>query len=80
MDCNTNKYKYVDRCKNNDGFVYDKNYNLDVDDFTNNVVSQIFDKAGSVIDRTRNILIFENKKRYYDGKELICTKNKCAIF
>jgi len=80
MDCNKIKYKNIDINKNENTNVFNKNCNLDIIQFTNDLISKIFDKSGNLIDRTRNMLIFENKKRYETGAELIDTRNKCLQF
>jgi len=78
MDCNKNQYKHVDKSESN--VKYDNECKLDINQFTKDIMSKVFDKSGDLIDRTRNILIFENKKRYENGEELIDTRKKCLEF
>jgi len=80
MDCNKNKYKNIDTDKSESNIVYDKDCKLDIKQFTNDLMSKVFDRSGDLIDRTRNMLIFENKRRYENGEELIDTKKKCIQF
>lgn len=74
MDCNKNKYKNIDKSEKN--IVYDKDTKININDFTKDLMSKVFDRSGEIIDRTRNILIFENKRRYENDEELIDTKEK----
>lgn len=78
MDCNKNKYKNIDKSEKN--VVYDKNTKININEFTKDLMSKVFDRSGEIIDRTRNILIFENKRRYENDEELIDTRKKCIQF
>jgi predicted helicase len=87
MDCNRNSYRYIDtntkeniyekKVKNDDN---DNHIELDINEFTKNILSKVFDRSGELIDITRNMLIFENKKRYENNDELIDTKEKICDF
>lgn len=74
IDCNKNKYKNIDKSKKD--VVYDKDIKININEFAKNLISKVFDRSGEIIDRTRNILIFENKRRYENDEELIDTKEK----
>lgn len=74
IDCNKNKYKNIDKSEKT--IVYDKDTKIDMKKFTKDLMSKVFDRSGEIIDRTRNILIFENKRRYENNEELIDTKEK----
>lgn len=74
IDCNKNKYKNIDKSEKN--VVYDEDTKIDIRDFTKDLMSKVFDRSGEIIDRTQNILIFENKRRYENDEELIDTKEK----
>lgn len=78
MDCNERNYKSVDKSESN--VKYENNGKIDIKEFTKNILSKVFDKTGDAIDRTRNILIFENKRRYENKEELIDTRKKCMQF
>lgn len=80
MDCNESKYKNLYFYKRGDISVCDKYCKLDIKQFTRKLLSKIFDRSGNLIDRTRNILIFENKRRYTNGTELIDTRKKCMQY
>jgi predicted helicase len=80
MDCNKNKYKNIDNDKKESNIVYDKECKIDIKKFINDLMTKVFERSGDLIDRTRNILIFENKKRYENGEELIDTRKKCIQF
>jgi hypothetical protein len=45
-----------------------------------NIISKIFDKSGDFESRVRNKIIYENKKRFTNGCELIDTKYKCLKY
>jgi len=77
MNCNEN-------CVNIDK---DKNENtknviqqFDIQQFTKDVITKVFDKSGEIIDNIRNVIILENTRRYNDNVELIDTKRKCVQF
>jgi predicted helicase len=78
MDCNNKNYKSVDKSESD--VKYENNGKIDVNEFTKNILSKVFDKTGDAIDRTRNILIFENKRRYENKEELIDTRKKCIQY
>jgi predicted helicase len=78
MDCNKNKYKLID--KSETIVKYENDGKIDINEFTKNILSKLFDKTGETIDITRNILIFENKRRYENNEELIDTRKKCILF
>ena len=80
MNCNKNKYKHIDSDKKECNVIYDKDCKLDIKQFTNDLMSKVFDRSGDLIDRTRNILIYENKRRYENNEELIDTRKKCIQF
>lgn len=76
-DCNKNNYVgslYGDNIR------YDNGCEIDINKFTKNLITKIFERNGDSIDRTRNMIICENKKRYNNGDELIDTKKKCEQY
>jgi predicted helicase len=74
-----NLVKHDDR-DGQDCEVADKKTIIDTDEFTRSILSKVFDKSGSEIDATRNMLISENKKRYSENDKLLDTKNKITDY
>lgn len=53
---------------------------LDLKTFSENILLHVFDKAGDQYNKTRNIIVNENKKRYNNKQELIDSQNKCLEY
>lgn len=70
--------KYIEKYINKENVKINNNFNIN--EFTQNLLTKIFDRNGIIIDKTRIILINENKKRYENNIELLDTRKKCIKF
>lgn len=65
---------------NNETITQNVLHDINLTEFKQHIISQIFDKKGELESRIRNKLINENKKRFINNEILIDTKKKCIKF
>lgn len=79
IDCNKKVSKYIDKDNKNEAIKTIVG-SIDITQFKQDILTKIFDKNGEEINRIRNMLIYENKKRINENKILIDTRKTCLEF
>lgn len=77
MQINNNRQDFEET---DDIVVVDEREKVDIKNFKLEILAKVFDRNGDKIDRLRNTLIAENKRRYRNDEELIDTRKKCIAF